>query len=226
LLTSCHAVDNLFCNGGGCEWTQEEWTRVQSLAAFCDPTGADSSKPCDLNADVSDPVYAVTPPVDRSNASSSTRTRSSWDGGCTSTRASPATRRWWIRSARRSVRARRDGQPTGLMCASCHDPRRAGSDFTSAPNTVSIGAGWYDVNGQQTVNAAFYDLLYWNGRSDSLWSQAAAVSESGVSMNGDRLNTFWTIVSDAKYATFTTRRSPTRRCRCSRGRAPRSRRCW
>src|SRR4029078_12137493 len=53
LLTSCHAVDNLFCNGGGCGRTHEEWTRVQSLAAFCDPTGPDSSKPCDLNADVS-----------------------------------------------------------------------------------------------------------------------------------------------------------------------------
>ena len=108
------------------------------------------------------------------------------------------------------------GQPTGLACASCHDPRRAGSDFTSAPNTVSIGAGWYDVNGQQTVNAAFYDLLYWNGRSDSLWSQAAAVSESGVSMNGDRLNTFWTIVSSPDYVVrynqiFTATPLPSRR---------------
>ena len=88
------------------------------------------------------------------------------------------------------VRARRDRAADRASPApTCHDPRRAGSDFTSAPNTVSIGAGWYDVNGQQTVNAAFYPLLYWNGRTDSLWAQAAAVSESGVSMNGDRGST-------------------------------------
>src|SRR4029079_2922999 len=37
---------------------------------------------------------------------------------------------------------------------------------------------------------------YWNGRSDSIWAQAAAVSESGVSMNGTRLNTFWVIVNN------------------------------
>ena len=85
--------------------------------------------------------------------------------------------------------------PINISCATCHDPKRAGSDFTSAPNTVSIGAGWYDVNSEQTVNAAYYPLLYWNGRTDSLWAQAAQVSESGVSMNGTRLNTFWVILT-------------------------------
>src|SRR5262249_43242998 len=91
------------------------------------------------------------------------------------------------------------GQPINVACATCHDPKGAGADFTSAPNTVSIGAGWYDVNGQQTLNAAQYTLLYWNGRSDSLWGQAAAVSESGVSMNGTRLNTFWVIANNSDY---------------------------
>jgi cytochrome c peroxidase len=61
---------------------------------------------------------------------------------------------------------------------------------------VSVGAGWYDVNGQQTLNAAYYPLLYWNGRTDSVWAQAVQVSESGVSMNGTRLNTFWVIVKN------------------------------
>jgi cytochrome c peroxidase len=74
-----------------------------------------------------------------------------------------------------------------ISCATCHDPDRAGGDVSSVPGNVSEGAGWYDVNGQQTLNAGHYDLLYWNGRSDSLWSQAAAVMESPVSMNGNRL---------------------------------------
>jgi cytochrome c peroxidase len=205
-LTSCHSIDSLFCNGAGCEWTKEEWTRVQSLAAFCDPTDTDPSKPCDTSADVSDPVYAVTPPVDTSNAVqfNDAAVDLGWRFYFDARFSGNAT---LVDSIGRTVPYARaaSGQPTGLYCASCHDPKRAGSDFTSSPNIVSIGAGWYDVNGEQTVNAAFYDLLYWNGRSDSLWSQAAAVSESGVSMNGDRLNTFWMIATyyaDAYNAVF------------------------
>jgi cytochrome c peroxidase len=79
----------------------------------------------------------------------------------------------------------------GISCATCHDPVHYGADVTSQPNNVSNGAGWYDVNGQQTLNVArFFPVFYWNGRSDSLWSQAAQVIESGVSMNGNRLKTF------------------------------------
>jgi len=197
-LTGCHSVDKLFCNGAGCEWTKEEWTRVQSLAALCDETDADPSRPCDRDPDVqvSESVYALLPPADTSNAvqRDAAAVQLGWRFYFDARFSGNAT---LVDSIGRAVPYARSasGQPTGLFCASCHDPRRAGGDFTSSPNTVSIGAGWYDVNGQQTVNSAFYDLLYWNGRSDSLWSQAAAVSESGVSMNGDRLNTFWMIVN-------------------------------
>jgi cytochrome c peroxidase len=195
-LTGCHSVDNLFCNGAGCEWTQEEWTRVQSLAALCDDSNPGRMCDRDPEAQVSDPIYALLPPVDNSNAFQREPAAVSlgWSFYFDARFSGNAT---LVDSIGQAVPYARSasGQPTGLACASCHDPRRAGSDFTSAPNTVSIGAGWYDVNGEQTVNAAFYDLLYWNGRSDSLWSQAAAVSESNVSMNGDRLNTFWMIVS-------------------------------
>jgi len=38
-LTGCHAVDNLFCSGAGCEWTKEEWARVQSLSNAGDTKG-------------------------------------------------------------------------------------------------------------------------------------------------------------------------------------------
>jgi cytochrome c peroxidase len=79
----------------------------------------------------------------------------------------------------------------GISCATCHDPAAYGSDVTSQPPNVSSGAGWYDVNGQQTLNVArFFPVFYWNGRSDSLWSQAAQVTESTFSMNGHRLKTF------------------------------------
>jgi cytochrome c peroxidase len=91
-----------------------------------------------------------------------------------------------------AARAER-GEEVNISCATCHNPARAGADFTSFPRNVSIGGGAYDVNSQQTLNAAHYTLLYWNGRNDSLWSQILAVTESEVSMTGDRLKVAWRI---------------------------------
>src|SRR5207237_3872550 len=51
------------------------------------------------------------------------------------------------------------------------------------------------VNSQQTLNAARFSALYWNGRTDALWAQAAQVMESPVSMNGYRTRSFWVIVN-------------------------------
>jgi cytochrome c peroxidase len=85
------------------------------------------------------------------------------------------------------------GTPVQISCASCHDPTRGGSDHTSSPGHVSVGAGWYDVNAQSTVNSAYYRLKYWNGRYDSLVWQIVAVTESPVSMNFTRLGVAWLI---------------------------------
>ncbi len=87
------------------------------------------------------------------------------------------------------------GEPTGLSCNTCHDVTRAAGE--SGPRLegvqVAVGGGVYDVSGQQTKNAAYYPLLYWNGRNDSLWSQIVAVTESPVSMAGSRLAVAWRI---------------------------------
>ncbi|MFO0724087.1 MAG: cytochrome c peroxidase [Myxococcota bacterium] len=92
------------------------------------------------------------------------------------------------------------GERMKIACVSCHDPARGGSDHTSSAE-VSIGAGAYDVNSQPTINSAFNDLWYWNGRNDSLWAQIVAVDESPVSMGGNRLRTMWR-VADAYRAPF------------------------
>jgi cytochrome c peroxidase len=91
------------------------------------------------------------------------------------------------------------GDPVKVSCADCHDPRRDGIDRSDAAlvatqGAVSIGAGIYDVNSQPTVNAAYYKIFYWNGRSDALWTQITAVNESGVSMNSRRNQDFWRIL--------------------------------
>ena len=96
------------------------------------------------------------------------------------------------------------GQPIKVSCNTCHDVTKGGSDQSADPpgNRVSFGGGAYDVSGQQSVNSAYTELVYWNGRNDSLWSQIVAVGESHVSINGSRLRTAWRI-ADAYRAEYT-----------------------
>ena len=173
LALGCHAADRVFCSSAGCGWTDLEWSRVQTLS----------------------PLPA--PPPDPSNAyADSAAAAQLGQAFYFDPRFSGAST--LVDSIGRPVAAARTakGTPVDVSCATCHDPARAGTDESSVPNTVSIGAGIYDVNSQQTLVAAYYPLLYWNGRSDSLWSQAIAVNESGFSMNGTRLQVFWTIIND------------------------------
>lgn len=87
------------------------------------------------------------------------------------------------------------GEPANVSCNTCHDVTKGGSDPTTDPgNYVSFGAGAYDVNSQQSINSAFLDLVYWNGRNDSLWSQIIAVVESHVSVNSNRMRVAWRII--------------------------------
>ena len=173
-LTGCKAVDDLFCGGAGCEWTDEEWARVKTLSPL-PPVPDDPSN-----------AYDGDDRVDVAKLGQQFYFDPRFSGNARG-----------LDLLNNPVPARVEvGKPINISCSTCHDPKRAGADFTSVPNTVSIGAGWYDVNGQQTANAYYYPLLYWNGRADSVWAQAAQVSESGVSMNGTRLNTFWVIVNN------------------------------
>jgi len=198
-LAGCHAVDNLFCNGAGCEWTKEEWTHVQQLSNAGDSKGlglpelpSDGEPSNQYLASGGDAIVNLGREFYFDPRFSGPATLSDSIG-----RPVP-----FARAAK--------GTAIGIACADCHNPARAGSDFTSQPNTVSIGAGWYDVNGEQTVNAVFFadidgpfrggrSRLYWNGRTETLWAQAAQVNESSFSMNGDRANTFWVILRDDRY---------------------------
>ena len=192
----CRATDDLFCSKQGCEWTSDEWAKLKALSPLPRPTDDPDRYGDRSNAQWNNPDAAAL------GHEFYFDTRFSGNATLVDTIGQTVP---YARAA--------TGQPINVSCATCHDPKRAGADFSSAPNTVSIGAGWYDVNGEQTVNALYYPLLYWNGRSDSLWGQAAAVNESGVSMNSTRLNNFWVILNDPHYhsaynAIFTTRPCP------------------
>jgi cytochrome c peroxidase len=85
------------------------------------------------------------------------------------------------------------GKPLNISCNTCHQLDSAGADHSSVPRNVGVGSGPMDVNGQQTMNSAYYALSFWNGRSDSLWSQAMSVAENNNSMASDRLKVVWRI---------------------------------
>ena len=129
-LTGCHAVDDLFCNGAGCEWTEEEWTRVQSLAAFCDraatiPRGsAIRSGRAGLGAHLR--AAAAGRQLERASSATPTRRTSARLEFYFDTRFSGNAT--LVDSIGRTVPYARaaTGQPTGLACATCHDPAPRG----------------------------------------------------------------------------------------------------
>jgi cytochrome c peroxidase len=174
-LAGCGSLaDDLFCGDHDCEFGKAEWHRVESLANLPDPPPDPSNKYAGVAAaaDLGQRLY-----FDRDLSGAAT----------------------WVDVLGNPAPSHRadKGAPIKVSCATCHDPAHAGADLTSRPGNVSIGAGSYDVNGQQTLNAAQYKLLYWNGRADSLWAQAAQVMESPVSMNGNRVAIVRTVT--AKY---------------------------
>ncbi|HYV44665.1 MAG TPA: cytochrome-c peroxidase, partial [Myxococcaceae bacterium] len=157
--------DNL-CETPGCLFTRAEWERVSSLSNLPEQPPQDTSNKYQANA-----------------AARALGQKFYFDARFSGNVTMVDTLRRPVPYAR-----------SNISCATCHNPTRAGTDATSNPGHVSVGAGWYDVNSQPTVNAAYYESIYWNGRNDSLWAQIVAVNESFVSMNSTRLNDFWWIM--------------------------------
>lgn len=194
-------ADRAVCGDGPCSFTTEEWSRIQSLANI---TGK-PPRP--------DPSNKYLPIVDWRTRAVAADAYRDLDGTLVDGPwlDVPEVRLGWrlyhepalsgsvsdidvLKRPALTTRPNVCGQ-VNVSCSTCHDPRRQGSDLTSSPRHVSIGAGWYDVNAQQTLNAAYYPILYWNGRTDTLWAQAAQVIESAVSMNGHRMKTFWVVIN-------------------------------
>lgn len=69
-----------------------------------------------------------------------------------------------------------------VACASCHDPANGGTDHRSSGGT-SFAAARTGRNAPSVLNAAFSDWQFWDGRKDSLWSQALGPIESPAEHN-------------------------------------------
>jgi len=182
----CAASDDCFFSG-------EEWKRVSSLADVTKaPPPGDPSNGV-LDEATWDEVRAAKTPAELPAA-----VRLGWrlyhDPRLSGDGSTPTDTLGRVTPAPRPFSAA--SPQLRISCATCHDPAQFGSDFTSQPNNVSSGAGFYDVNIQPTLNVArLSPVFYWNGRADSLWSQAAQVMESPVSMAGRREKTAWVVAN-------------------------------
>lgn len=78
------------------------------------------------------------------------------------------------------------GEIGKVACASCHSGPSM-DDRRSEPRTVSLGADFHSRNAPGIVNSSFYTWTNWGGRFSAQWELPMPVTESGVIMNGNRL---------------------------------------
>lgn len=70
-----------------------------------------------------------------------------------------------------------------VACATCHSPFHGFADVEA----TSLGAGRGTRNAPTLLNAAYNKWQFWDGRADTLWSQALSALEGEVEQAGTRL---------------------------------------
>ncbi|MFN9076036.1 MAG: cytochrome c peroxidase, partial [bacterium] len=81
--------------------------------------------------------------------------------------------------------------PKAVSCATCHDPAKHFTDGLP----LAKGVGITTRNAPTVVDSGRRRWVGWDGKFDSLWSQALAPIENPVEMGGDR-TTFVRVVRD------------------------------
>ena len=83
----------------------------------------------------------------------------------------------------------------GIACATCHQPERRFTD--GLPKGQAIGTS--KRNTRSIIGVAYSPWLYWDGRRDSLWSQALSPLEDPNEHGGDREQVVAVITADDNY---------------------------
>ena len=83
-----------------------------------------------------------------------------------------------------------------FSCASCHQPEHGFADPVALSETLETT----QRHTQSLLNIAYQDFFYWDGRKDSLWSQALSPIENADEMGGSRLAVAQLVVGDALIA--------------------------
>jgi len=81
----------------------------------------------------------------------------------------------------------KQGEPGKVSCASCHVPQGEFVDTRSPHGQISLASMWTRRRTPSLLDVAFSPFFNWDGRHDSLWSQATGVIESHVEFNSGRL---------------------------------------
>jgi cytochrome c peroxidase len=79
------------------------------------------------------------------------------------------------------------GEAERVSCAGCHVPAANFVDSRSNHRQISLGSQWTRRRSPTVLEVGFAPLYNWDGRRDSLWSQAIGVMESDVEFNSGRL---------------------------------------
>jgi cytochrome c peroxidase len=80
-----------------------------------------------------------------------------------------------------------------MACATCHQPARGFSDGRAVAQGLAPGRR----NTPTLLNAALNHWFFWDGRADSLWSQAVQPLEGRREEGGDRLHIVHLVADDA-----------------------------
>ena len=80
-----------------------------------------------------------------------------------------------------------------IACASCHQPARGFSDGRALAKGLAGGMR----NTPSLLNVAFNHWFFWDGRANSLWSQALQPLEGRREEGGDRLHIAHLVAADA-----------------------------
>jgi len=82
-----------------------------------------------------------------------------------------------------------------VSCATCHQPDRHFTDGLAKGQAIGTSAR----NTRSIVGSAYSPWLYWDGRRDSLWSQALSPLEDPQEHGGSRMQYVRFIAGDAQY---------------------------
>ncbi|HEX7718406.1 MAG TPA: cytochrome-c peroxidase, partial [Woeseiaceae bacterium] len=90
---------------------------------------------------------------------------------------------------------------SAISCATCHQPERAFTDGRARGRALGESAR----NTRSMVGAAYSPWQYWDGRKDSLWSQALSPLEDVAEHGGNRMQYARLVALDPTYrATYET----------------------
>lgn len=84
-----------------------------------------------------------------------------------------------------------------ISCAGCHDPKKYFTDGQRV--STGIDGAATSRNSPTVVGAAYAPFLFWDGRSDSLWSQALGPLQSRIEMGATRAGVVGFVRSQLTY---------------------------